>query len=150
MMEQQLYLGTQHSLDPDTLRYGIPKSMFFPRGRRWRFKLRVGACLLAVLLFIQVSLVGCGGGGNAISPTQPRVTLNWTASTSVVAGYNVYRGSQSGGPYAQINGAPEAATNYVDSSVQAGQTYYYVVTAVNTSGEESASSNQVVAVVPVP
>jgi fibronectin type 3 domain-containing protein len=34
--------------------------------------------------------------------------------------------------------------------VQSGQTYYYVVTAVDTSGAESVYSNQVQAIVPSP
>jgi hypothetical protein len=33
------------------------------------------------------------------------VTLAWTASTSTVAGYNVYRSTTNGGPYTQINSA---------------------------------------------
>jgi hypothetical protein len=33
------------------------------------------------------------------------VSLSWTASTSTVAGYNVYRGGQSGGPYTLLNSA---------------------------------------------
>jgi hypothetical protein len=39
-------------------------------------------------------------------------------------------------------------TSYVDNNVQNGQGYYYVVTAVNSSSEESAYSNEAVAVVP--
>lgn len=72
------------------------------------------------------------------------------ASTSTVVGYNVYRGTQSGGPYAVLNSAADAATTYTDSTVQAGQTYYYVVTAVDSSGNESVNSNQAQAVVPTP
>jgi fibronectin type 3 domain-containing protein len=41
-------------------------------------------------------------------------------------------------------------TTYTDSSVQAGQTYFYVTTAVDGSGKESANSNQTQAVVPTP
>jgi len=65
-------------------------------------------------------------------------------------GYNVYRGSQSGGPYTKINSALDASTIYTDSSVQAGQTYYYVTTAVDSNGVESAYSNQIQAPVPSP
>jgi fibronectin type 3 domain-containing protein len=67
-----------------------------------------------------------------------------------VAGYNVYRGSQSGGPYVAVNSALDASTGYTDNSVQAGQTYYYVVTAVDNSGTESVYSNQAQAVIPTP
>jgi fibronectin type 3 domain-containing protein len=40
------------------------------------------------------------------------------------------------------------ATNYTDSTVQSGTTYYYVATAVDAAGSESMYSNQVQAVVP--
>ena len=51
---------------------------------------------------------------------------------------------------AALNSAPDATTNYTDSSVLAGATYYYVVTAVDAAGTESAYSNQTQAVVPKP
>jgi hypothetical protein len=79
------------------------------------------------------------------------VTLNWGASkSSNVIGYNVYRAGQSGGPYTQINSALDTSTSDVDVNVTAGQSYFYVVTAVNASSQESAYSNQVKAVVPYP
>jgi len=84
------------------------------------------------------------------APVQHTVTLSWTASSSSVSGYDVYRGTVSGGPYTQINTALEAATNYVDNTVESGTTYFYVVTAVNSSAIQSAYSNQVTAVVPTP
>jgi hypothetical protein len=77
-------------------------------------------------------------------------TLSWTASPSTVIGYNVYRGSVSGGPYTLVNSSMVAGTQYVDSSVLAGQTYYYVATAVASGNTESTYSNQVVASVPTP
>jgi hypothetical protein len=80
---------------------------------------------------------------------QHTVTLTWAASPSV-AGYNVYRGTVSGGPYTRINTALEAATNYLDSTVQSGETYFYAVTSVDSSGMESAFSSPVTVVVPSP
>ena len=70
------------------------------------------------------------------------VALTWTASTSSVASYNVYRGAQSGGPYTKLNASLTAATAYTDGTVQAGQSYYYVATAVNASNVESVYSNE--------
>jgi hypothetical protein len=78
------------------------------------------------------------------------VTLSWNASTSTVAGYNVYRGSQSGGPYTLLNAALISGTTYTDKNVQAGATYFYVVTAVDSSGLESAFSNETTAIIPSP
>jgi len=83
-------------------------------------------------------------------PVQHSATLSWNASTSAVVGYNVYRGTTSGGPYTMINTAPVASTNYVDLTVSAGQTYYFVVTAVDSAGVESVYSAEVVAVIPTP
>lgn len=88
------------------------------------------------------TLTGTGVGSHTVS-------LNWTASTSQnVTGYNVYRGTASGGPYGKINSSLDPNTNYTDGSVVNGQTYYYVTTAVNSSNEESSYSNQAKAVIP--
>jgi len=88
--------------------------------------------------------------GSGTAPAQHSVTLNWNASSSSnVVGYNIYRSSQSAGPYAKINSVLDPSTTEVDSSVQTGSTYYYVVTAVDSSGRESGYSNQVRAVNPV-
>jgi Abnormal spindle-like microcephaly-assoc'd, ASPM-SPD-2-Hydin len=88
--------------------------------------------------------------GTGVAPTQHSVSLSWTDSGSGIVGYNVYRGSISGGPYAKINSALDSTTTYTDTSVLAGQTYYYVTTSVNGSGMQSGYSNQAQAVVPSP
>jgi HYDIN/CFA65/VesB family protein len=77
-------------------------------------------------------------------------TLSWNASTSSVSGYVIYRGTSSGGPYTRLNAGADASTTYADSSVSAGKSYYYVVTAVNSSGVESSDSNEVSATIPTP
>ncbi len=86
--------------------------------------------------------------GTGVQPVSHSVTLTWAASTSTVSGYNVYRSTVSGGPYTKLNSTLVAATTYVDTAVQAGQTYYYVVTSVESTGAESADSAQVSATVP--
>jgi hypothetical protein len=82
------------------------------------------------------------------------VILSWTPSTTppAVVGYNVYRGTTSGGPYpTQLNSTPINGTTYPDETVQAGETYYYVVTAVASDDvTQSAYSNQTSATVPSP
>jgi hypothetical protein len=82
------------------------------------------------------------------------VILSWTASTTppAVVGYNVYRGTTPGGPYpTQLNSSPVNGATYTDETAQAGQTYYYVVTAVASNDvTQSADSNQVSATVPSP
>jgi hypothetical protein len=88
--------------------------------------------------------------GTGASAPQHSVSLSWTATPSTVVGYNIYRGAQSGGPYVKINSTPDTSTTYVDNTVVAGSTYYYVATAVDSSGQESAYSNQVQAQIPTP
>ena len=73
---------------------------------------------------------------------------SWAASTSVVSGYNVYRGTVSGGPYTKLNGSLIALLAYTDATVLSGQTYFFVTSAVDGSGNESVFSNEVAAVVP--
>jgi fibronectin type 3 domain-containing protein len=66
-----------------------------------------------------------------------------------VSGYNVYRGTTPNGPYpTKVNTSLVTIEQYSDSTVISGQTYYYVVTAVDSSDVESVDSNQATAVVP--
>jgi hypothetical protein len=87
--------------------------------------------------------------GTGTAPTQHTVDLSWTASADAV-GYNIYRGTTSGGPYTMINSSLDSNTAYTDSTVVSGTTYYYVATAVNSGSEESGYSNQATAVIPSP
>ena len=88
--------------------------------------------------------------GSGSAPVAHSVSLSWSPSTSTVAGYNVYRGTVSGGPYSKINSSADAGTSYTDSSVLSGTTYFYVTTSVDSSGDESVNSNQVTAAIPTP
>ncbi|HXM94069.1 MAG TPA: choice-of-anchor D domain-containing protein [Candidatus Dormibacteraeota bacterium] len=87
-------------------------------------------------------------GTGVIPAVKHSVTLSWTASMSAVSGYYVYRTAVSGGGYTKLNASPNSSVSYTDTSVQNSQTYYYVTTAVNAAGTESAYSNEVTAVVP--
>jgi len=88
--------------------------------------------------------------GTGTVPVPHSVDLSWNASSVAVAGYNVYRGAQSGGPYTKLTAALQVTTNYSDANVQSGLRYFYVVTAVDTLGKESLHSNEAVAVIPSP
>jgi hypothetical protein len=88
--------------------------------------------------------------GDGVAPGSHNVDLSWQESDPSVVGYNIYRGTTHGGPYKQINAALHASTNYTDSTVIAGTTYYYVTTAVNGAGEQSPHSNEAKAVIPSP
>jgi len=87
--------------------------------------------------------------GTGTAPVQHIVDLTWNPSADA-AGYNVYRGTVTGGPYAMINPSLDGTTAYTDNTVVSGQTYYYVTTAVDASGNESGYSNQTQAVIPNP
>jgi hypothetical protein len=76
------------------------------------------------------------------------VALSWIASTSTVAGYNVYRSTVSGTQYAKVNSSLVGGPAYTDGTVLGGTLYYYVTTAVDASGNESANSNEVSANIP--
>jgi len=90
-----------------------------------------------------------GTGVSAQTPPSPQYTveLSWNPSTSLVVGYNVYRGTAVGS-YRKINAALESNTSYTDSTVVSGTTYYYAATAVNASGEESSYSEPLKVEVP--
>jgi hypothetical protein len=86
--------------------------------------------------------------GTGVTAANHSVLLSWSPSVSSVAGYYAYVSAQSGGPYTKMNSTPMAAMSYTDTAVQAGQTYYFVVTSVNSNNEESAHSAEVSALVP--
>jgi hypothetical protein len=92
-----------------------------------------------------ISLSGVGAQAQASSN---QVTLSWNPGATPVNGYNVYRSPVAGGPYSKLNSALIVVTQFVDTTVQAGQTYAYVVTSVNSSGMESSYSNVATAIVP--
>jgi archaellum component FlaF (FlaF/FlaG flagellin family) len=78
------------------------------------------------------------------------VGLLWTpSSTSGVVGYNVYRGTTSGGENSTpLNSTPISGTTFTDESVTAGSTYYYVVTAVGSDDTQSPASAESSTTVP--
>ena len=87
--------------------------------------------------------------GTGVAGGSHEADLSWDPGNAVI-GYNVYRGGKHGGPYAQINTALEPSTNYADTSVTGGATYFYVATAVDSNGQESGYSNEVKVVIPGP
>ena len=81
-------------------------------------------------------------GSGVAAPVQHTVALSWNASTSA-AGYNVYRSVTSGAGYSKLNPSLDSGLSYSDSTVQSGQNYFYVTTAVDGAGNESAFSTEV-------
>jgi len=94
----------------------------------------------AILLLVPYfSLVGSSAA--LTYDTDGNVSVQWPANGEPdLAGYNLYRATQAGGPYTKLNGAPLATTWSVDAMTSDGTTYYYVVTAVDQVGNESGYS----------
>jgi len=102
-----------------------------------------------------VTLTGAGASKivtAALTLTAPvvqhSVALSWRVSTNThVVSYSMYRSTISGSSYG-LSASAIGGVSYKDDSVQSGTTYYYVVTAVDDQGRESAYSNQIAAVIP--
>ena len=79
------------------------------------------------------------------------VVLRWNAPVPkpgiTVASYSVLRGTQPGGPYKPI-ALGITRLSYTDSNVSNGKTYYYVVRAVDTAGNQSPYSEEASAAIP--
>ncbi len=66
-----------------------------------------------------------------------QVSLTWAASVTATS-YNVKRSTTTGGPYTKISSP--TATNLTDTGLANGTTYFYVVSAVNATGESANSA----------
>jgi hypothetical protein len=86
--------------------------------------------------------------GVATQAVSHSVSLTWIDTSTNLAGFNVYRGATTGGPYSKITSSLVPTAAYTDTSVQSGTTYYYVSTAVDTTGAESPYSNESEAAIP--
>ncbi|MFC2073183.1 hypothetical protein ACFLUU_10935, partial [Chloroflexota bacterium] len=81
--------------------------------------------------------------GLAATPGDKQVSLNWNNNTEDdLDGYNVYRSLTSGSGYAKINGSLLSTSDYTDTGLTGGTTYYYVVTAVDLIANESGYSTE--------
>ena len=97
--------------------------------------------------------------GSATNPGHHAVTLSWdagvprsNAASDAVKGYDVYRSSSSSA-YSKsdkMNSEALPGTRCIDSSVEAGKTYYYSVKTITQNGGASGFSKEIKAVVPTP
>jgi predicted phage tail protein len=85
----------------------------------------------------------------AATPGILNVTLSWDSPSdnggSALTGYNIYRSSTNGSGYSLLTSLSSLTLTYTDVTVSNGETYYYVVRAVNEIGE-SQNSDEVSAV----
>jgi hypothetical protein len=119
-------------------------------------QLRPSVASLKAGTFIGHVTVSGGGVTKAVivaltmttAPVQHSVSLSWIASSnSQVVSYSMYRSTIPGTSYGLLASSLGTAM-YSDQTVQSGTRYYYVVTAVNDTGEESAYSNEIQVNVP--
>ncbi len=81
--------------------------------------------------------------GLTVVPGVGRIFLTWNENRERdLAGYFVYRSRKSGKDYERLTDSPINRTTYSDETVKAGVLYYYAVSAVDNSGNESALSKE--------
>ena len=85
------------------------------------------------------------GGLHVTGEGAGQVGLAWNA-VSGAEGYNVYRSPVTGGGYVKANSASVSGTDFTDTGLHNAQTFFYVVTALDAAGNESANSNEVIAI----
>jgi hypothetical protein len=79
--------------------------------------------------------------------TKNDVVIRWKpTSNAFIQGVNIYRSDSTGGPYQKITSAPVPDSAYHDLLAEPNMQYYYVVTTVNDSLQESLFSNEVAGV----
>jgi glycosidase/fibronectin type 3 domain-containing protein len=86
------------------------------------------------------------------APTGLAVTLEGNAEVSLAweptpraKNYNVYRSPVSGGGYIKVTSDPVKGTSFTDTGLRNARNYFYIVTALDRWGNESAYSNEVTA-----
>jgi hypothetical protein len=85
------------------------------------------------------------------SKTSGSVSLDWNASSTAPAQYRIYRRTSSidptlgPGAFTPLDTVSAGSTSLTDATVNTGTTYYYRLTAVDSDGNESRFSTQVLA-----
>jgi hypothetical protein len=81
--------------------------------------------------------------GLTVVPGVGRIFLTWNENgEGDLAGYKVYRSTKSGREFVPLTDKPINHTTFSDVTVKPGIPYYYAVTAVDTSGNESPMSTE--------
>lgn len=70
-----------------------------------------------------------------------QIQLTWNPPHAGYTGaYNLYRSTNTSGPFSRINYSPVFYTFYTDAEITGGTTYYYYVVAVDADGFEGAAT----------
>ena len=83
------------------------------------------------------------------APATSSATLTWNPNTEPdLASYRIYRSTQQGVYGAALTTVPAGTVSYTATGLPVGQTYYFTITAVDSSNNESPSSNEVLKPIP--
>lgn len=102
-----------------------------------------------LICFFQFAIIACASPDSAptsetAAATSETATLSWDANNEPdLQGYKIYLATISGGYGAPITTLPMDVTSYTVTGLETGTTYFFSVTAYNSSGAESSFSNEV-------
>jgi hypothetical protein len=87
----------------------------------------------------------------AAGGTAAYLDLSWSISAATdIAGYNVYRSEEASGPGTRVNSELLLTPAFRDMNALPGRTYFYTVTAIDRSGNESPASPPAAGSIPAP
>ena len=102
-----------------------------------------------LICLFQFAIIACASPDSAptsemATTTGETATLSWNANSEPdLQGYKIYLATTSGGYGAPITTLPMDVTSYTVTGLETGTTYFFSVTAYNSSGAESSFSNEV-------
>jgi hypothetical protein len=87
----------------------------------------------------------------AAGGTAAYLDLSWSISAATdIAGYNVYRSEEASGPGTRVNSELLLTPAFRDMNAVPGRIYFYTVTAIDRSGNESPASPPAAGSIPAP
>jgi fibronectin type 3 domain-containing protein len=92
-----------------------------------------------------------GASSSQPATSTASVQLSWDApgeTSDPVTGYHVYRSTGSNSSDYSMLSSLDTQTSFIDSTVQSGSTYEYIVKSVDANGVESKPSNSTTITVP--
>jgi fibronectin type 3 domain-containing protein len=111
--------------------------------RRWTIALLTAVSSLALILYLHPTR----SQQPADTPKPHKITINWEKAPHAVS-YNVYRRPYRIETFTKVG---KVNTNsYQDPAVKGGERYCYVVTSIDSKGQESARSTEICQTVPLP
>lgn len=107
-------------------------------------------CHWLLICLFQFTIIACASPedsaptGEMATATNETATLSWDANSEPdLQGYKIYLATTSRGYGAPITTLPMDVTSYIVISLETGTTYFFSVTAYNSSGAESSFSSEV-------